>query len=104
MNQEPINPLSGELLDDELELTLADLCRTCMLTAEQVIEYVEQGIVEPKVQHTAKWRFEAVSIRRVHCAQRLQRDLKVNTAGAALALDLLEELEQLRQRIQQYEN
>jgi chaperone modulatory protein CbpM len=35
----------------------------------------------------------------VRCVIHLQRDLGVNLAGAALALDLLEELQQLRARI-----
>jgi len=34
-------------------------------------------------------------VRRVRCAQRLEQDLGVNVAGAALAIDLLEELERL---------
>jgi chaperone modulatory protein CbpM len=34
----------------------------------------------------------------VRCALRLERDLGVNLAGAALALDLLDELNRLRAR------
>jgi len=37
-------------------------------------------------------------VRRVRCALRLESDLGVNLAGAALALDLLEELNRLRAR------
>ena len=90
--------LTGELLDDASELTLAELCEACRVPAEHIVELVAEGIVEPLGQEQAHWRFRAISVWRVHCALRLQRDLGVNVAGAALALDLLEELEQLRAR------
>jgi chaperone modulatory protein CbpM len=38
-------------------------------------------------------------LRRARIAVRLERDLELNLAGVALALDLLEELEQLRQQL-----
>ena len=82
-------------------MSLAELCRTCQVPAEHILEFVEEGIVEPVGRDRARWRFERVSVKRVRCAVHLQRDLGVNTAGAALALDLLEELEQLRTRLQQ---
>ena len=90
--------LTAELLDDELELSLAELCAACRVPAEQIVELVGEGIVEPIGQGQGHWRFRAVSVRRVYCALRLQRDLGVNIAGAALALELLEELERLRAR------
>ena len=91
--------LRGELLDESIELTLAELCRVCQLPAERIFEFVDEGIVEPRGRDPARWRFHSVSIRRVRRAQRLKRDLGVNTPGVALALELLEELEQLRARL-----
>lgn len=91
--------LSGEILEEEVELTLGELCRVCGVPAEQVLELVEQGVAEPLGREPRRWRFRGVAIRRVHCALRLERDLGVNPAGAALALDLLEELERLRARV-----
>ncbi len=95
--------LRGELLDESIELTLAELCRVCQLPAERIFEFVDEGIVEPRGRDPARWRFRSVSIRRVRRAQRLKRDLGVNTPGVALALELLEELEQLRARLAQLE-
>lgn len=95
--------LSGEILEEQIDLTLAELCRACQLSAEQIFELVEQGVIEPRGRQPASWRFTGVSIRRVRRAQRLQQDLGVNPAGVALALDLLDELEQLRQRLRRLE-
>lgn len=93
------NLLSGEIFEEEIELSLADLCRACRLSAERVFEFVEEGVAEPIGRDPARWRFRGVSVRRIRCARRLEQDLGVNAAGAALALDLLEELEQLRARL-----
>lgn len=95
--------LSGEIFEEEIELSLADLCRACQLPAERVFELVEQGVIEPIGRDPARWRFRGISVRRVRCAQRLEQDLGVNVAGAALAIDLLEELERLRARLRRLE-
>jgi chaperone modulatory protein CbpM len=95
--------LSGEIFEEEIELSLADLCRACQLPAERVFELVEQGVVEPIGRDPARWRFQGINVRRVRCAQRLEQDLGVNVAGAALAIDLLEELERLRARLRRLE-
>jgi len=91
--------LKCEILDEDLELSLAELCQACDLPAERVFEFVEHGVIEPRGEATAGWRFEAVSIRRVRSAERLTQDLGVNLPGVALALDLLDELAALRARL-----
>jgi chaperone modulatory protein CbpM len=87
--------LTGEALDEDSEITLLQLCHSCSVTAETVEALVEHGILEPAGRRGRHWCFAAPSIRRVLVAQRLQRDLGVNLAGAALALDLLERIARL---------
>jgi len=99
MTKDMLLLLSGDVLEEEVELTLGDLCRACGLPADRVYELVEEGIVDPLGRDPARWRFHGISVRRVRCALRLERDLGINFAGAALALDLLEELESLRARV-----
>lgn len=95
--------LSGDLLDTQTELSLADLCNACSSHAEWIIELVDEGILEPIGQIQSHWRFSAISLHRVHIAMRLQRDLKINCAGVALAIELLDEIETLRTRLQRLE-
>lgn len=103
MRNELLPLLSGEVLEEERDLTLNDLCRACHLPAEQVFELVEEGIVEPVGHDASRWRFRGTSIRRIRCAVHLRRDLGVNWAGAALALELLDELYTLRTRLNRFE-
>jgi len=102
MTDELLSLLSGEVLEEDVELTLAELCRSCRLPAEQVLVLVEEGVIEPLGRDPIHWRFRGVSVRRVRCALHLERDLGVNAAGAALALDLLEELEAMRARLRRF--
>ena len=101
---ELLSPSLGEVLEEEIELSLGDLCRACQLPAERVFELVEEGVIEPLGHDPGRWRFRGISVRRVRCAQRLEQDLGVNVAGAALALELLEELERLRTRLRRFES
>jgi chaperone modulatory protein CbpM len=87
--------LTGVLLDDSSLVTMGELCQSCDVTSETIVEMVEYGILEPRGDSPPQWCFQAASLRRVATAQRLQRDLGVNLAGVALALDLLERIEWL---------
>ena len=86
------------LLDEDHEITLAELTRTCRVHAEWVMELVEEGVLEPLQPGGPQWRLAATSIVRVEKARRLQRDLGVNP-GIALALQLLERIDALEARL-----
>jgi chaperone modulatory protein CbpM len=90
------DPISAVLLDDSVEFSLTEVCVACRVSEELVVEIVAEGIVEPSGTDRAQWRFTGVALTRVQRALRLQHDFGINLAGAALALDLLEELERLR--------
>jgi chaperone modulatory protein CbpM len=57
-------------------------------------------VLAPLGQEPERWRFTYAHLRRVRVVSRLERDLGINLAGAALALELLEEIETLRTRLQ----
>lgn len=91
--------LNGELLDEHIEVTLGELCFSCSQRTEWVVELVDEGILEPVGRKQEHWRFSARNLHRAQTAMRLQRDLGVNLAGVALALDLLREIERLQAKI-----
>ena len=84
-----------ELIDEQTTFTLADLCRSCAIEAELIEDLVEQGILEPTGRRGRHLCFPSSSLKRTRITLHLQRDLGVNLAGAALALDLLERIEVL---------
>ena len=88
--------LGAFILEEQTGLTLADLCRACATRTELLVELVEEGVLSPSGEAPEVWRFTGVHLRHARVAIRLQRDLGVNPAGAALALQLMDELETLR--------
>jgi chaperone modulatory protein CbpM len=100
MTSEKMLPqLIGVILDEQVPLTLAELSRACAAQTELIIELVEEGVLAPIGREPQSWRFTGAHLRRARLAVRLQRDLEVNLAGAALALQLLDEIEALRTRL-----
>jgi chaperone modulatory protein CbpM len=93
---EPV--LSGIILDEHAVFSLYELSAACKISVELLIEMVEEGIVSPAGKEPRNWTFCGLDVLRIHTAIRLQRDLRVNLAGAALALDLLAEIERLKGR------
>jgi len=87
--------LSGRIVEDEKRLTLRQLCDVCGVRAEYVIELVDEGFIEPSGMERSHWCFSGIAIKRVRKAKRLQRDLGINLAGVALAVELIDEIEKL---------
>lgn len=92
--------LTGIIVEDNSVFTLAELSRACGKPADWILELVEEGVIEPVGgKDETHWKFRGQCLRRVRIVQRLESDLNLNLAGAALALELLEEVEALRSRI-----
>jgi len=89
------------LLDENTSCTLQEFTQFCNQSLDMVLEMIEEGLIVPASSNRQQWRFGLREIKRAQSAQRLICDLQVNMAGAALALDLLEEIEHLRQQIRQ---
>ncbi len=93
-----ITQITGVFLDEKVQFTLVELCCLCESNAEYIIELVEEGVLDPKGISTPDWRFDSIALKRLQKTIHLQRDLRINLAGAALVLDLLDEVEELRRK------
>jgi chaperone modulatory protein CbpM len=91
--------LNGIVLENQTELSLDDVSRACAVPAKYIIELVEEGVLTPLGREPVLWRFTGVHSHRVTVTLRLQRDLGINIAGVALALQLLDEIKGLRARL-----
>lgn len=91
----------GVIVYDDQLVSLTELCRNYALSAEQLLSMVEYGIIEPLDFQSShiQWQFTGNSTLRVQRALRLQHDLDLNIAGAALAIELLDEIKLLRDRL-----
>jgi len=97
------NTLVVVSIEEYPELTLEEICRACHVPADFIQDIVDFGIIEPRGTSVETWRFDAEHLRRVRTVVHLHHDLEVNLAGAALVLDLLDELQRMRARLEVFE-
>jgi chaperone modulatory protein CbpM len=101
----PLQTVSSHVMEDITELTLSDLCRACAAQTDIIVELVTEGVIDiTLIEQTAppeQWRFTGLHLHRAKVAMRLHRDLGVNFAGAALALQLMDERELLKLQLRQ---
>jgi chaperone modulatory protein CbpM len=91
--------LAGAIFEETALLTVKDLSRMCAVDEGHIVEFVEEGVLSVVEIDTAEWRFTGAALRRTRLALRLERDLELNLAGVALALELMEELHALRREL-----
>jgi chaperone modulatory protein CbpM len=80
----------------ELYLSAEELAAAAGITLSRLARLVELGLVEPCEPGTT--RFSAATADRLSRMLRLHRDLRVNLAGAALIVDLVDRLTDLEQK------
>ena len=79
-----------------VQLDMAEFCEAADLSDVYVIEIVEHGILEPQGAQPREWRCTDYELASAKRAAKLRRDLDLEWEGVALALDLLEEVRELR--------
>ena len=88
------------VIDEDTPLSLADLCHACHAPQDLVHVWVVEGVLQPTSGDSPPaWRFPGSALRRARLAATLSRELEVNTAGVALALDLMDRIEVLQARL-----
>jgi chaperone modulatory protein CbpM len=91
--------MTGIIFDQSTILSIKDLSRMCQVDERHIVEFVEEGVLNV-VEVSSEWHFTGDALRRARLAVRLERDLELNLAGVALALDLIEELQRLRRELE----
>ena len=90
-------------------LNIIELCDSTQISSKFIVKIVEHGIIDQTEIEPDSWRFDSEMIPTINKALRLRRDLNLNWSGVALALNLINEMENLRlenkrlhQRLQRY--
>ena len=89
---------SGDLID-EATLTLEELARACSVETDWVIERIESGLLADGSPYVATWRFTSHDLTRARRMCQLERDFEAAPELAALATDLIEENQRLKERL-----
>lgn len=91
--------LTGIIVEETTVFTIGGLSRACGKPAEWILALIEEGVIEPVVENQNNLIFHGHCLRKIRIAEHLVSDLRLNLPGAALALELLEEIDKLRNRI-----
>ncbi|HEX3602502.1 MAG TPA: chaperone modulator CbpM [Steroidobacteraceae bacterium] len=95
-SDDPVLP--GSIFDESARLSIGDLSRLCAVDERHIVEFVEEGVLHV-VDVSTEWRFTGDELRRARLALRLEKDLELNLAGVALAVELIDEISQLRREL-----
>jgi chaperone modulatory protein CbpM len=87
------------VVEASVTFTLTELCRACRGSDQQLLALVEEGVLEPGGSGPADWVFDGSALGRARTALRLIDDLALSPAGAALVLDLLSQIDELKARL-----
>jgi chaperone modulatory protein CbpM len=91
-NKEPIALECEELTC----LSLQEVTYSFGISEKIILEIIDEGIVNAQKNEQNEWLFDSEAISRIRTILRLYQDLGVNLAGAALAVQLLNEIEHLK--------
>ena len=94
MRTTEIQSLQGLIVEEDIPLTLENLCQACRASREHVVAWVQEGVLEPLGETPQDWRFTGVpcTARGWPCGSpAIWKSICV-----ALALDLFNEIAELK--------
>jgi len=100
MTQTHITWIEGTIVENEVHMSIVELAEAARTPEDLIMAWVSEGVLSPAGASPQDWRFSGDSLKRAKTAARLMRDLELNSPGVALALDLLDEITQLRQQLE----
>jgi len=90
--------LMGVVLEDAC-LTLEQLCSAGRVSAEWVAVHMQEGRLHPPGDRPSQWRFSSRDAVRVRRIRQLEVTFDADPDLAGLAVDLMEQVEELRARL-----
>lgn len=83
-------------MNENVIYTTYAICHTHNLNKDIINEMVSWGIADPMGDNPDNWLFTQNDFERIERAIRFRKELDINIPGAALAIELIEEIKHLR--------
>lgn len=97
MNKDTI--LTGVLINETTTFSFIEVCHKYHIPKELLIEMVDQGLFSLQSTEIEHIELDQKALHRIETAFRLHRDLDINLPGVALALELLEKMDKMREEL-----
>jgi chaperone modulatory protein CbpM len=91
--------LTGSLME-ETWLTIEQVAAACTVEPAWLLRHLDEGLFPHAVSVAGVWRFSGPALQRARRMRQLERDFDAVPELAALVADLLEEMDELRDRPQ----
>ena len=91
--------IEASVVENEVHMSIVELSHASRTPQELIMSWVSEGVLSPAGSSPEDWRFSGDSLKRAKTAAHLTHDLDLNAPGVALALQLLDEIAQLRARL-----
>lgn len=91
--------VAGVLMDETTTVSLAEVCEKYHISEDLLREMIEQGLFNHPARPSQTIHIDQRALTRIQSACRLQEDLDINLPGVVLVLELLEELEHVRDEL-----
>lgn len=88
--------VASVVIDERVVFTLPELCRASGAGPDELLALVREGLLAPTGDGPEAWRFSGPALPQARRALRLARELDIGVEGAAIVIDLLDEIERLR--------
>jgi chaperone modulatory protein CbpM len=95
--------IEGSVVENEVHMSIVELSHASRTPEDMIMSWVTEGVLSPTGSSPQDWRFGGDSLRRAKTAAHLTHDLELNVSGVALALDLLDQIAELRAHIKRGE-
>lgn len=92
--------ITGILMDENTDaISFTQACETYHIPEEFLIALLEHGLFDTMNRPIKQANLSLHMIKRIRSARRLQDDLGVNLEGVVLAMELLEEIDRMREEL-----
>lgn len=90
--------VAGVILDENTTISFVEICQKCNVSEEMLLDMLEHGLFQ-STMNAKNISVDHRTLSRIQSACRLQQDLGINLPGVVLVMELLDELEQVRERL-----
>lgn len=91
--------VTGILVDENAKISFVEVCKQYDISKEMIQEMIEHGFFEEHPLLTQQAMIDQRTSDRIRSAHRLEQDLGINIPGVVLVLELLEEMEQIKNEL-----
>ena len=91
--------ITGIVMDEDTVFSWVEVCEECDISEDVLWDILEHGLSSTHAAPLQQLSFDRQMLDKIRAVRRLQHDLGLNSAGAVLVLELLDELEDVQQEL-----